>query len=48
MRVSLSRYGSPEDVEPGVGIAVRLLALGAEMPVCAPPDFAGLPDGVRP
>jgi vancomycin aglycone glucosyltransferase len=25
-----------------VGLAVRLRALGAEMPVCAPPDFAEL------
>ena len=42
MRVLLSTYGSHEDVEPMVGLAVRLRALGAEMPVCAPPDFAEL------
>ena len=38
MRVLLSTYGSRGDVEPMVGLAVRLRALGAEMPVCAPPD----------
>jgi vancomycin aglycone glucosyltransferase len=38
MRVVLSTYGSRGGVEPMVGLAVRLRALGAEMPVCAPPD----------
>jgi vancomycin aglycone glucosyltransferase len=38
MRVSLSTYESHGDVEPMVGLAVRLRALDAEMPVCAPPD----------
>jgi vancomycin aglycone glucosyltransferase len=38
MRVSLSTYESRGDVEPMVGIAVRLRALGAEVRVCAPPD----------
>ena len=38
MRVLLSTYESHGDVEPMVGLAVRLRALGAEMPVCAPPD----------
>ena len=42
MRVLLSTYGSRGDVEPMVGLAVQLRALGAEMPVCAPPDFAEL------
>ena len=42
MRVLLSTYESHEDVEPMVGLAVRLRALGAEMPVCAPPEFAEL------
>jgi hypothetical protein len=28
------------DVEPTVGLAVRLRALGAEVRVCAPPDCA--------
>ncbi len=42
MRVLLSTYESHRDVEPMVGLAVRLRALGAEMPVCAPPDFAEL------
>ena len=40
MRALLSTYGSCGDVEPMVGLAVRLGALGTEVPVCAPPDFA--------
>ena len=42
MRVLLSTYGSRGDVEPMVGLAVALRALGAEARVCAPPDFADL------
>ncbi len=42
MRVVLSTYGSRGDVEPMVGLAVQLRALGAEMSVCAPPYFAEL------
>jgi vancomycin aglycone glucosyltransferase len=42
MRVLLSTYGSRGDVEPTVGLAVQLGALGAEVRVCAPPDFAEL------
>jgi 2-polyprenyl-6-methoxyphenol hydroxylase-like FAD-dependent oxidoreductase len=44
MRVLLSTYGLRGDVEAMVGLAVRLRALGAEMPVCASPekDFAEL------
>jgi vancomycin aglycone glucosyltransferase len=42
MRVLLSTYESHGDVEPMVGLAVQLRALGAEMGVCAPPDFAEL------
>ena len=38
MRVLLSAYGSRGGVEPVVGLAVRLRALGAEVRVCAPPD----------
>ncbi|MFI6787935.1 glycosyltransferase [Nonomuraea sp. NPDC050383] len=38
MRVLLSTYGSRGDVEPVVGLAVRLRELGAEVRVCAPPD----------
>ncbi|WP_343069489.1 glycosyltransferase [Streptomyces olivoverticillatus] len=34
----LSTYGSRGDVEPLVGLAVQLRALGAEVRVCAPPD----------
>src|SRR5262249_39075971 len=41
MRVLLSTYGGRGDVEPLVGLAVRLRALGAEGRVCAPPDRAG-------
>jgi vancomycin aglycone glucosyltransferase len=33
MRVLLSTYGSPGSFEPMVGLAVRLRALGAEIPV---------------
>jgi 3-(3-hydroxy-phenyl)propionate hydroxylase len=42
MRVLLSTYESHGDVEPMVGLAVRLRALGAEVRMCAPPDFAEL------
>jgi vancomycin aglycone glucosyltransferase len=42
VRVLLSTYESHGDVEPMVGLAVRLRTLGAEVPVCAPPDFAEL------
>ncbi len=42
MRVLLTRYGSRGDVTPLVGLAVRSRALGAEVRVCAPPDFAEL------
>ncbi|WP_079051501.1 glycosyltransferase [Streptomyces curacoi] len=38
MRVLLSTYGSRGDVEPLVGLALRLRELGAEVRVCAPPD----------
>jgi vancomycin aglycone glucosyltransferase len=40
MRVLLSTYGGRGDVEPLVGLAVSLRALGAEARVCAPPDWA--------
>jgi vancomycin aglycone glucosyltransferase len=46
MRMLLSTYGSRGDVEPMVGLAVQLEALGAEVRVCAPPDFAELLAGV--
>jgi vancomycin aglycone glucosyltransferase len=48
MRVLLSTYESHGDVEPMVGLAVRLRALGAQVRVCAPPDkgFAELLAGV--
>jgi vancomycin aglycone glucosyltransferase len=38
VRVLLSTYGSRGDVEPLVGLAVQLRALGAEVRVCAPAD----------
>ena len=38
MRLVLSTYGSRGDVEPLVGLAVQLRALGAEVRVCAPPE----------
>jgi vancomycin aglycone glucosyltransferase len=38
MRVLLSTYESHGDVEPTVGLAVQLRALGAEVRVCTPPD----------
>ena len=40
MRVLLSTYGDAGDVEPLVALAVRLRELGAEVRVCAPPDWA--------
>jgi vancomycin aglycone glucosyltransferase len=42
MRVLMSTYRSRGDVEPMVGLAVKLRALGAKVPVCAHPDFAEL------
>jgi vancomycin aglycone glucosyltransferase len=42
MRVLLSTWGSRGDVEPMVGLAVQLQALGADVRVCAPPDFEKL------
>jgi vancomycin aglycone glucosyltransferase len=39
MRVLLSTWGSRGDVEPLLGLAVQLQALGAEVRMCAPPDF---------
>ncbi|HVQ50041.1 MAG TPA: glycosyltransferase [Mycobacterium sp.] len=42
MRVLLSTWGSRGDVEPLLGLAVALRALGAEVRMCAPPDFADL------
>jgi vancomycin aglycone glucosyltransferase len=39
MRVLLSTWGSRGDVEPMLGLAVALRAFGAEVRMCAPPDF---------
>ncbi|MBT2393918.1 hypothetical protein ACFO9E_21650 [Streptomyces maoxianensis] len=41
MRV-LSTHGLRENVEPSVGLAVRLRGLGAEVRVCVPSDCAEL------
>ncbi|MCO6004036.1 glycosyltransferase [Actinoallomurus purpureus] len=46
MRVVLVTYGSRGDVEPMTGLALQLKALGVEVRVCAPPDFAELLDSV--
>jgi vancomycin aglycone glucosyltransferase len=46
MRVLLSTWGSRGDVEPMVALAVQLQALGAEVRMCVPPDFADLLDRV--
>lgn len=40
MRVLLSTYGSRGDVQPVAALAEQLQAFGAEVRVCAPPDFA--------
>jgi len=42
MRVLLTTWGSRGDVEPIAALAVQLRALGADVRVCAPPDFADL------
>ena len=42
MRVLLSTFGSRGDVEPMVALAVQLRAHGAEVRMCAPPDFEEL------
>jgi vancomycin aglycone glucosyltransferase len=46
MRVVLVTYGSRGDVDPMTGLALQLRAFGAEVRVCAPPDFAELLDRV--
>ncbi|MFI9826507.1 glycosyltransferase [Streptomyces sp. NPDC051913] len=46
MRVVLLTYGSRGDVEPMAGLAVALRELGAQVSVCAPPDFEELLAGV--
>jgi vancomycin aglycone glucosyltransferase len=42
MRVLLPMYGSRGDIEPLVGLTVRLRELGTEVRVCAPPDCVEL------
>ena len=42
MRVLLSSWGSRGDVEPIMALAMQLQKLGAEVRVCAPPDFEEL------
>ncbi len=41
MRVLLVAYGSRGDIEPMLGPAGQLRESGAEVRMCAPPDFAG-------
>lgn len=41
MRVLLVAYGSRGDIEPMLALAARLQESGAEVRMCAPPDFAG-------
>ncbi|MFE5295354.1 glycosyltransferase [Streptomyces sp. NPDC056632] len=45
MRVLLLSYGSRGDVEPMVGLALRLRERGVEAQVCASPDFTELLEG---
>jgi hypothetical protein len=45
VRVLLSAYGSRGGVDPVVELAVRLRAPGAEVRVCAPPDYAAAEGG---
>jgi vancomycin aglycone glucosyltransferase len=47
MRVLLSTWGSRGDVEPLLGLAMALRELGAQVRMCAPPDFADLLARVR-
>jgi vancomycin aglycone glucosyltransferase len=44
MRVCLSTWGSRGDVEPMAALALRLRESGAQVLLCAPPDFAELAD----
>ncbi|APA99841.1 Vancomycin aglycone glucosyltransferase [Nocardia seriolae] len=45
MRVLLSTIGSLGEVQPMLAVGMELAGLGAEVRVCAPPDFRGLPRG---
>ncbi|GAC1613606.1 MAG: glycosyltransferase [Gemmatimonadaceae bacterium] len=45
MRVLLSTIGSRGDVQPLLALAVRLMELGEEARVCAPPDFRDWVEG---
>ncbi|MFD9733020.1 glycosyltransferase [Umezawaea sp. NPDC059074] len=46
MRVLLSTIGSRGEVQPVVALGVRLVELGHEARVCAPPDFRSLVEGL--
>lgn len=39
MQVLLSASGTRGDIEPALGLALRLQELGAQVRVCAPPNF---------
>ncbi|MFE3446614.1 glycosyltransferase [Nocardia sp. NPDC059180] len=41
MRVLLSASGTRGDIEPALGLSLALREFGAQVRVCAPPDFAG-------
>ncbi|WP_280485515.1 glycosyltransferase [Nocardia cyriacigeorgica] len=41
MRVLLSANGTRGDIEPALGLALELRSLGAEVRLCAPPNFRG-------
>ncbi|UGT42768.1 glycosyltransferase [Nocardia yamanashiensis] len=45
MRVLLSTFGSRGEVQPTLAVGVELLALGARVRMCAPPDFRALVEG---
>ena len=47
MRVLLSTIGSRGDVQPLVGLAHQLVALGQEVRLCVPPDFRDWIEGPR-
>ncbi|WP_398979390.1 glycosyltransferase [Streptomyces sp. I05A-00742] len=46
MRVLLSTIGSRGEVQPMVGLAMRLRELGQEVRLCVPPDFAEWIEGL--
>ncbi|ULE35167.1 glycosyltransferase [Mycobacterium sp. IDR2000157661] len=47
MRVCLATWGSRGDVEPMAALALRLGGMGADVRLCAPPDFSDLADRAK-